>query len=141
MANRSKLRLVSSHDPASIFDDLRALRQASKAGTAAEAPFKGQRRQRSSETFARIPHDRGLALRHHNLTGAAWLLLILLDRLIFEGRGKNPVKLTNHCLRAAGIHRNTKTRALRELVRAGVISVEQRPGRAPLVTHLWFSVA
>jgi hypothetical protein len=134
---RSRLRLVSSHDPANVFDDLDALRraQAAPAGPA----FQGQRRQRIAETFARIPHDRARALYRHIGGGPAWMLLIELDRLIFEGRGKNPVKLTYRCRRAAGLTRYTTMRALRQLEAAGVISVERRAGQAPLVTHLWFS--
>jgi hypothetical protein len=143
MAKRGRLRLVSSHDPASVFDDLDALRKAQKTGLSAEAPLKGQRRQRrqrSNELFARVPFDRARALGRQNVSGAAWRLLIELVRLIFEGHGKNPVKLTNHYLRAAGLGRNSKRRALRELVKGGVISVEQRPGQAPLVTYLWVPV-
>jgi hypothetical protein len=54
------------------------------------------------------------------------------------GRGKNPVRLTHRCLRAAQLSRFAAKRALRALEKAGVISVEHRRGRAPLVTHLWF---
>ena len=135
---RGRLRLVSAHDPASVFDDLDALRRAQTAP--AEPAFQGQRRQRSSETFARIPHDRARALYQH-IGGPAWMLLIELDRLIFEGRGKNPVKLTNRCWKAVGLSHDAKTRALHQLEAAGVISIEQRPGHAPLVTHCWFPVA
>src|SRR5262249_53698894 len=83
----SRLRLVGSHDPASVFDDLNALR---RAQTAPGIPaFQGQRRQPSVETFARIPHDRARALYGH-IGGPAWLLLVELDRLVLEGRGRNP---------------------------------------------------
>jgi len=136
---RSRLRLVSEHDPASVVDDLDALRQAQAAP--AGSAFQGQRRQRSSETFARIPHDRGFELNRRNLSGAAWALLIVLDRLIFEGHGKNPVKLTHRWLKAAGLSRFAAMRALRLLESAGVVSVERRRGRAPLVAHRWFPVA
>jgi|SRR5215831_11882019 len=137
---RGRLRLVSAHDPASVFDDLDALRRA-QAAPAAEPAFQGQRRQRLAETFARIPHDRARELARLKLRGAAWWLLIELDRLIFEGRGKNPVKLTQKWWKVTGLSHDTKTRALQELEKAGVVSIEQRPGRAPLVTHLWFPVA
>ena len=134
----SRLRLVSSKDPASVFDDLGALR---RAQTAPAAPaFQGQRRQRSAETFARIPHDRARELGRRSLSGAAWMLLIELDRLIFEGRGKNPVKLTYRCRKAAGLSRYMTKRGLRQSEAASVISVERCPGQAPLVTHLWFPV-
>jgi hypothetical protein len=90
----------------------------------------------NSVKFTRIPHDR--ARRLYRLSGSAWALLIELDRLVFEGRGKNPVRLTHRCLKAAQLSRFAAKRALRALEKAGVISVEHRRGRAPLVTHLWF---
>ena len=136
MANRGKLRLVSSHDPASVFDDLGALRRAQKTGAPAEPAFRGQRRQRSAETFARIPHDR--ARRLYRLSGAAWALLIELDRLIFEGRGCNPVRLTTKSLKASGLTEKRKRYGLEELEDAGVIAVERKRGHSPLITHLWF---
>lgn len=102
--------------------------------------FQKQRRLRIAETFARIPHERGFALAYQNLSGAAWALLIMLDWLILDGYGKNPVRLTYQARRAVGLTRFTTMRALRQLEAAGAISVERRPGQAPLVTHLWFSV-
>jgi hypothetical protein len=133
---RGRLRLVSSHDPASVFDDLDALRRAQT--TPAGPAFQGQRRQRSVETFARIPHDRARILGSRNPSGTVWRILIELDRLIFEARGKNPVKLTHRCLKAAGLTRFAAMRALHWLEIAGIISVERQHGQAPLVTHRWF---
>jgi len=134
---RHRLRLVGEHDPTSVFDDLDALRQAQAAP--AGPAFQGQRRQRSVETFARIPHDRARALYH--LSGSAWALLIELDRLILEGRGRNPVRLTAHTLEASGLSEKRKRRGLNELEIARVIIVERHPGRSPLVTHLWFATS
>ena len=131
MAN---MRLASSHNPASIFDDLDALRQAQ--GTSTKPAFRGPRRPRISETFARIPHDR--ARRLYRLSGAAWALLIELDRLIFEGRGCNPVRLTTKSLKDSGLSEKRKRHGLEELEDAGVIAVERKQGRSPLITHLWF---
>ena len=130
----SRLRFVGEHDPASVFDDLNALRRAQTAPTG--PAFQGQRRQRSAETFARIPHDRGRRLYH--LSGAAWALLIELDRLIFEGRGCNPVRLTTKSLKASGLTEKRKRYGLEELEDAGVIAVERKRGHSPLITHLWF---
>jgi hypothetical protein len=131
MAKRPKLRLVGSANPADVFDDLAALRQEQHNPSP-------QRRQRSTETFARIPHDRGLAL-YRQLGGPAWVLLIELDRLILKGRGRNPIKLTSGRLRDIGIGHNTRRRALQELEAAGVIRIERRGrGRSPWVLHLWY---
>ena len=98
--------------------------------------FQGLRRPRLAETFARIPHDR--ARRLYRLSGAAWALLIELDRLIFDGRGSNPVRLTTKSLRASGLTEKRKRYGLEELEDAGVIAVERKQGHSPLVTHLWF---
>jgi hypothetical protein len=129
MKQRAKLHLVGQ-DPADVFDDLGKLR----AETATPV-----RRSRSVETFARIPHDKGLALYRHKLSGAAWVLLIELDRLILKRRGQNPVKLVSSRLRAIGLKDQSRTRGLRQLVKAGVILIERRGcGLAPWVTHLWY---
>jgi hypothetical protein len=130
---RRRLRLVSSKDPADVFDDLNRLRQEQRGE---RAP---QKRQRSAETFARIPHDRALELYRHQITGSAWILLIELDRLILKRRGKNPVRLNSSRLRNAGIRQHTRQRALRQLEAAGVIKIRpQGGGLAPWVTHLWY---
>src|SRR5262245_22990758 len=97
--NRGRLQLVSSHDPSHIFDDLDALCRAQGAPT--KPTIQRKRRPRLAETFARIPHDR--ARRLYRLSGAAWALLIELDRLIFEGHGCNPVRLTTKSLKASGL--------------------------------------
>jgi hypothetical protein len=126
---RPKLHLVG-HDPADIFDDLEKLR--ADLG----APL---RRDRSVETFARIPHDRALALYRYKLSGAAWLVLIELDRLILKQRGKNPVRFWSPRLRAVGLVTRTRMRALCQLEAAGVIKIEQKGnGLSPWVTHLWY---
>ena len=82
MSRRPKLRLVGTTCPADVFDDLTALRQ--------EQQTPGSRRRpRLTETFARIPHDRALALYRH-IGGAAWVLLFELDRLILKGPRQKP---------------------------------------------------
>ena len=96
------------------------------------------RRSRLVETFARVPHDRAFALYHHRIGEAAWMVLFEIDRTILKNRGQNPVELSIDRLLAAGMARSTLTRALRRLVSAGVIQVETRPNRAPMVTHSWF---
>lgn len=127
MKKRPKLYLVGQ-DPADIFDDLDQLR----AGQASPQ----QRRQRAVETFARIPHDKGLALR---ISGAAWQVLIEIDRLILKAGGRNPVPLSSKRLRAIGIKAGIRTRALHRLETAGVIMIKRRGhGRSPWVFHTWY---
>jgi hypothetical protein len=133
----SRLRLVGASDPASVFDDLDALR---RAQTAPAGPaFQGQRRQRSVETFARIPHDRARDL-YRQIGGPAWILLVELDRLVLEGRGRNPVKLTPAVREVVGLSRWKSDHGLGLLEAAGIIRVERHRGRSPLITHLWYLV-
>jgi hypothetical protein len=82
-------------DDVSIFDDLDALR------AAAPEPATAHRRTRLTETFARVPHDRALALL--DIGSAGWAILVKLDRLILIQRGRNPVRLTNSNLRRFGL--------------------------------------
>jgi hypothetical protein len=127
---RAKLYLVGQ-DPADIFNDLDKLKS--------DLTNPPERRTRTAETFARIPHDRALALYRHRLTPAAWAVLIELDRLILKRRGQNPVRFASARLRAAGIKENVRALALQQLVAAGAVRVLHRgPGLAPLVTHLWY---
>jgi hypothetical protein len=127
---KPKLYLVGQ-DPADIFDDLDKLKS--------DLTAPPQRRARATETFARIPHDRALALHKHRPSSAAWVVLIELDRLILKRRGQNPVRFASARLRAIGLRDHTRTRALRQLAAAGVVRIANRgPGLAPWVTHLWY---
>jgi hypothetical protein len=56
--------------------------------------------------------------------------------LLFEAwrTGNRTVKLTNVALSKVGVGREGKRRALSQLRKAGLIAVEQRPGRNPLIT-------
>jgi hypothetical protein len=128
---RRRFRIAKSNDPAAVFDDLEALRQ--------EMPAVATRRARVTETFARFPHERALALRGH-ISGNGWVILVELDRLILKGRGRNPVRLTNHRLRELGIGRMTKQRQLCQLEAARVIEVRSRARAWTEVAHLWFPI-
>jgi len=114
MKKRPKLHLVGQN-PADVFDDLDKLRT-----DFASPP---RQRPRTTETFARIPHDRALELYRHRISGAAWTVLIELDRLILKARGRNPDKFSSRRLRAIGVTGFHRMRALRQLERAGVIRI------------------
>ena len=127
---RPKLYLVGQ-DPADIFDNLDKLKS--------DLTSPPERRTRTTETFARFPHDRVLALYKYRLGPAAWAVMVELDRLILKRRGQNPVRFTSSRLRAIGIKRSLRAQALSQLTAAGVVRVRHRgPGLAPLVTHLWY---
>ena len=66
--------------------------------------------------------------------------LIELDRLIFESGGFNPIQLTTKVLEGSGLTRWQKERGLWIFKRAGIITVERKSGRCPLVTLLWYPV-
>jgi len=129
MKRKPKLYLVGQ-DPATVFDDLDKLR--AEMGT----PL---RRARTTETFARIPHDKGLALCRSQIGWAAWAILIELDRLILKAEGRNPVPLWSPRLRAMDVSGFRRTRGLRQLEAAGIIEVARRgKGLSSWVTHLWY---
>ena len=149
MKKRPRLRLVGNErDGTAIFDDMEKLRAdlGTTAASTTTAPERSvgqtltQRRQRETETFARIPHDRALELyRLHRISGAAWVTLIELDRMVLKQRGKNPVHFWSPPLYAAGLVTNVRSRALRQLAAAGVVEVRWRSkGLSPLVRHLWY---
>jgi hypothetical protein len=151
VTKRPRLRLVSKgeRDATSIFDDMEKLRAdldavAAVTPTPPMAPMTnaGQaatsRRKRETETFARIPHKRGLELYRH-VGGPTWAVLIGLDRMILAGRGKNPVTFWSRRLNAAGLTAGARRRALRPLEAVGVLEIEWRKqGLSPRVRHLWY---
>ncbi|HEY7311883.1 MAG TPA: hypothetical protein VH643_21140 [Gemmataceae bacterium] len=66
------------------------------------------------------------------LPGKSWAIyLVLLQRSRMER--SNPVVLTSACLRQHGLNRTDKYRALPALETAGLIRVERRDRRNPLV--------
>jgi hypothetical protein len=109
-----------------------------ETGPAAERPppqkVRRPRTSTAAPTWARIPHERALQL-HGRIDGAAWIVLIELDRLIFK-TGQNPVRLPNKKLRAVGMSRTGKAKALRQLQSAGVVTYKQDGNEAPLVHPL-----
>ena len=129
MKKRPRLFLVES-DPTDVFEDIDKLREELNA----PAP-----RRRINETFARIPHDRGLALCRAKIGWPAWAILIELDRLMLKSGGRNPVRLWSPRLRGIGVSSYARMRALRQLEAAGAIKVERRGGGlGHFVTHLWY---
>jgi hypothetical protein len=101
---RAKLYLVGQ-DPADIFDNLDKLKS-----DLASPP---ERRTQTTETFARFPHDRALALYKYRLGPAAWAVMVELDRLILKRRGQNPVRFASSRLRAIGIKRSLRAHGRR----------------------------
>lgn len=67
-------------------------------------------------------------------TGQTYRVAVILHYLRWRNHGA-PVKLTNCELELHGVSRQSKWRALGELERRGLITVERRPRRSPLI-HL-----
>jgi hypothetical protein len=99
-----------------------------------------RKRPLSDETFVRIPYRRVTQL-YGRVSVAALFVLIELDHQHFKGRGQNPLKLTNQTdLAAAGMPRNTKARALRELQDVGLITLQKEGKGAFVVALSWHPV-
>jgi hypothetical protein len=67
-------------------------------------------------------------------TGCTYrVALYLLDRASFS----NEVVLSTSAMRRLGVSRNGKRGALEQLRRTGLIAVEERPDKNPIVTVRW----
>jgi hypothetical protein len=66
-------------------------------------------------------------------SGKTWEVAIHLAYLNWKEKG-GPIKLANGMLEMDGINRQAKWRALTELEHRGLVTVERRRGRSPLVT-------
>ena len=73
--------------------------------------------------------------------GALRVVLVELDPDHLQEPRKEPDRAAEpQDLKAAGLSAFDKRRALELLSAAGVISVQHRAGKAPLVTHSWFPI-
>ena len=74
---------------------------------------------------------------HKALAGATGRTVLLAHNLLYLGwRRKGSLKLSNGTLLEDGISRQSKWRGLADLERRGLITVERRPNRSPIVTLL-----
>jgi hypothetical protein len=65
-------------------------------------------------------------------TGATWCVACHLLHLDWKHHGK-PFKLPNGMLKYDGISRQSKWRALPDLERRGLIAVQRRPSKSPII--------
>jgi len=93
-------------------------------------PLKTQKRR---QHFVKVPWTWVERLR--GATGQTYRMALCLLYLHWKGRGE-PVKLANGMLRIDGISRQTKWRVLGDLERRGLIAIERRPQRSPIVRVL-----
>jgi hypothetical protein len=87
---------------------------------------------RSTRKFVKVPELWWEALAKVRAGGSAYRVAGYLLRQVWK-RG-NPVKLTNEGLAAVGVGRKGKAIALRDLRKAGLISVKDRLKKSPIVT-------
>jgi hypothetical protein len=93
-------------------------------------------RRQAGTTFIKLPYERALAAAGR-LGNAPMAVLIEIGYLAFKAHGKL-VPLANKALRAAGVTRWAKLRALRQLEAAGFVTVVWRAGgKSPLVSLRW----
>jgi hypothetical protein len=85
--------------------------------------------------FVQLPYEETLQAAGE-LQNAQLAVLVELAHLRFKTH-ENPVPLANTALRAAGLSRLSKLRALRQLEKVGLVKVSQRGQKSPLVTILW----
>ena len=101
-----------------------------KVGARPVVPQKVRKRR---EQFIQMPMVWVERLR--GATGQTWHLAAHLIHLHWKGRGQ-PIKLANGMLQFDGIGRSAKWRALNDLERRGLIAIERRPKRSPIVRVL-----
>jgi hypothetical protein len=106
--------------------DLNKFRSMNKPG---QPNPSGKRRKRLRD-FA--PVLIALAKRLKGVRGQAVLLMVVLSYLNWRNHG-SPIKLTNKLLEDYGISRETKRVALANLEDRGLIRVERRSHKSPLV--------
>jgi hypothetical protein len=99
--------------------------------------YDAKQRSKSEHGWAKLNVRDLIALTYRfRNPGPAIALLAAIYDLIFEAR-KNPIRLTNVALASYGIDRSKKRYGLRQLVEAGVITVEPQGKQAVIVTYLW----
>jgi len=86
--------------------------------------------------FCQWPME-GLGLLCANERDATLAVLVRLTELWFSGFKRNPVKLASVEIKGFKVSKDQKARALRALEKAGLISVERRSRKSPIVTLNW----
>jgi hypothetical protein len=113
------------------FDDVANFRLDPRLAHSQPVPAKIRKRR---EQFAMMPMWWVEKLGDPLATGATHQVACYLVHRYWKSHGK-PFKLPNGMLNYDGISRQTKWRALADLERRGLISIERRRGKSPVV-HL-----
>jgi hypothetical protein len=83
--------------------------------------------------FTKFPDSWANRLR--SARGVTYRAALFILRQYWKTNGQ-PVRLSNTGMASEGVGRHSKWRALQELERAGLIRVEKRPRKSPIITIL-----
>ena len=83
--------------------------------------------------FVKIPWSWGNALAANDVGGKAWAVACHILYETWRAKGQ-PIKVPNGMLERSGVSPDAKVRALRKLEQLGLISVEWRGRKSPIVT-------
>jgi hypothetical protein len=85
--------------------------------------------------FIRMPWGWADALASNDVGGKVWAVACHILYETWRAKGQ-PIKVPNGMLERFGVSRDAKIRALHKLEQLGLVSVEWRPRKSPIVTIL-----
>jgi hypothetical protein len=83
--------------------------------------------------FVKIPWSWANALASDDVGGKVWAVACHILYETWREKGR-PIKVPNGMLARCGVSRSAKVRALRKLEELGLVSIEWRPHKSPIVT-------
>src|SRR5262249_24053057 len=104
------------------------------ADLAKAEPKRTGKRPRRTEPFLQIPH-KAIMAGAKVLGGGRLLVWLYIHHRVWSDKSRT-VAIGNIALRSWGVNQMTKLRALRDLEVAGLVSVQWRDRKSPLVTVL-----
>ena len=85
--------------------------------------------------FVKFPQMWRMQMAEVHANGCAYrVALYLLERARWMSPGNRQVTLSTTTMRKLGVNRQGKRSALQQLRKAGLIAVEERPKKSPIVT-------
>jgi hypothetical protein len=97
----------------------------------AEGEQPGPARRRRREQFVQLPWT--WIERLKDARGCIWYIAVLLLHRNWKSRDGGPIKLTNVVLKFDSVSRRSKWRALVKLEQLGLIAIERRQRKSPLI--------
>jgi hypothetical protein len=101
-----------------------------------EAAAPKKRKKKVEREFVQISRKQLAILRRGRAKAAAWNVFAELVWLSWKAGGKS-IKFTNHSLAEMNISHGSRTRAIRELVKLGLVRIDRStPRKSPILTVL-----